>query len=168
MQKIYTKLPEIRLVGISTRTSNAAEMDKATAKIGLTMQRFFTEDIQGKILNIKSPERIFAVYTAYESDASGAYTYFIGKEVSSFESLATPLETLIIPEQDYVRFTNDPGPMPAVCIQMWQTIWQLSPADLGGQRAYVADFEVYDARSQDPKSTVLDIYIGLHRSKNSV
>ena len=46
MQKIYTKLPEIRLAGISARTSNAAEMDKATAKIGLTMQRFFTEDIQ--------------------------------------------------------------------------------------------------------------------------
>lgn len=32
---------------------------------------------------------------------------------------------------------------------------------LGGQRAYKADFEVYDQRAADPNSAVLDIYIGL-------
>ncbi len=34
-------------------------------------------------------------------------------------------------------------------------------ASLGGVRAYIADFEVYDHRSIDPQNTVLDIYIGV-------
>ena len=35
--------------------------------------------------------------------------------------------------------------MPAVCINMWQNIWKMNAADLGGARSYIPDFEVYDA-----------------------
>lgn len=161
MKKSTLNFEELRLVGISVRTSNAAEMHPTTAKIAPTMQRFFTEEIQSKMLNTKKPERVFAVYTHYESDASGAYTYFIGREVVSFDGVDTLLDTLSIPQQNYVTFTNEPGPMPAVCIDMWQHIWQMPPADLGGKRAYVADFEIYDERSHDPQHAVLDICIGL-------
>jgi len=44
---------------------------------------------------------------------------------------------------------------------MWQNIWKMNVADLGGIRAYIADFEVYDERSQNPEQAVLDIYIGI-------
>lgn len=60
-----------------------------------------------------------------------------------------------------MKFTSNPGKMPAVCIDMWQNIWKMNEAGLGGKRAYIADFEVYDQRSQNPKQTVLDIYIGV-------
>ena len=53
--------------------------------------------------------------------------------------------------------------MPAVCIDMWQNIWKMNAADLGGQRAYIADFEVYYERSQNPEQAVLDIYIGIQK-----
>ena len=54
--------------------------------------------------------------------------------------------------------------MPDVCIALWQKIWSMKPEILGGTRAYQTDFELYDARAQDPKNTVLDIYVGIQHS----
>jgi predicted transcriptional regulator YdeE len=51
--------------------------------------------------------------------------------------------------------------MPEVCIDMWQNIWKMKSGELGGKRAYLADFEVYDKRALDPSKTVLDIYVGV-------
>jgi predicted transcriptional regulator YdeE len=71
------------------------------------------------------------------------------------------LEALTLPGQTYMKFTSNPGKMPHVVIQMWQKIWTMSPSEMGGQRAYRADFEVYDERSQDPNHASLDLYIGI-------
>ena len=43
MHKVIIQLPEIKLIGITARTSNAAEMNDDTAKIGITMQHFFRQ-----------------------------------------------------------------------------------------------------------------------------
>lgn len=161
MQKTMTQLPELKLVGITARTSNAREMNPNTAKIGATMQKFFSSGIQEKIFGRKNPGRIFAVYTNYESDKQGEYTYFLGEEVIEFEVTNQGFETITIPAQNYAKFTNQPGPMPAVCINMWQNIWIMNDSDLGGQRGYVADFEIYDERSHDLNNATLDIYIGI-------
>ena len=53
--------------------------------------------------------------------------------------------------------------MPTVCIDMWQNIWKMNMSDLGGKRAYIADFEVNDERSSDHKNVTLDIYIGIRK-----
>ncbi len=45
MNKVITQLSEIKLVGITARTSNAAEMNADTAKIGTTMQQFFASKL---------------------------------------------------------------------------------------------------------------------------
>jgi predicted transcriptional regulator YdeE len=158
------QLEEIKLVGLSTRTSNALEMNPETAQIGRIMTEFFTSGVQEEIQMRKNPGTIFAIYTNYESDANGEYTYFLGQEVSNFDNIPNNLETLTIPKQSYVKFTSEPGPMPNVCINMWQDIWKMTPVELGGKRAYIADFEIYDARSSDPMNTVLDIYIGIEKS----
>lgn len=40
--------------------------------------------------------------------------------------------------------------------------------ELGGKRAYIADFEVYDERSHDPENAIMDVYIGVkNRHKES-
>lgn len=163
MNKMITELSEIKLVGITAVTSNAAEMNPETAKIEAMMQRFFAENLQEKITNKKTPGKIFAVYTNYESDASGEYTYFLGEEVTSFDKKSEEFETLIIPVQTYAKFTSNPGQMPKVVIDMWQNIWKMGVPDLGGNRAYIADFEVYDERSRDPSNAILDIYIGIKK-----
>lgn len=161
MNKNIEQLTEIKLIGITIRTSNHNEMNPSTAKIGPTMQKFYLENLPAKIPHRKNPGKIFAVYTNYESDEHGAYTYFLGEEVTSFENIEGQFETLTIPAQTYVKFTSMPGPIPAVVIDMWQKIWKMNTTDFNGQRTYIADFEIYDERSQDSNYAILDIYLGI-------
>lgn len=161
MQKTITTLPEIKLVGITARTSLVSEMNLATAKISSTVQKYFYGNYPEKIQYRKKPATTYCVYTNYESDFKGEYTYFIGEEVDSFGDLPEGFETLVIPEQRYSKFTTESGAMPAVCISAWQKIWIMNPTELGGARAYIADFEVYDERALDHQNTVLDVFVGL-------
>ena len=159
MNKTITALPAIKLVGITARTSNSREMNPETSKIGATMQKFFTGGMQAQIFERKNPGRVFAVYTNYESDEHGEYTYFLGEEVDGFKNIQQEFESLTIPAGTYVKFTSTPGKMPAVCIDMWQNIWKMNAAGLGGKRAYIADFEVYDERSKNPEQALSLIHI---------
>lgn len=165
MQKIMTAAAEIKLVGITTRTNNKKifESDPSTNIIAATVQKYFHGGLAEKIMARKKPGTTFCVFTNYESDFNGDYTYFIGEEVTSFEGVSEGFETLTIPAQNYAKFTNQPGPMPGVCIDMWKGIWAMNPSDLGGDRAYIADFEVYDERSVDHNNVTLDIYIGIKK-----
>lgn len=85
----------------------------------------------------------------------------IGEEVTEVGSLSEGLKAFTIPAQTYAQFTTDAGPMPQVVIAAWQEIWQMRDTDLGGKRAYQADFELYDERARDPQKTVVDLYIGV-------
>jgi predicted transcriptional regulator YdeE len=161
MKKDIIIRPQMTLLGISARTSNAREMNPDTALIGKTWQAFFKDNQQDAILHRKQPGKLVAVYTDYESDEHGDYTYFLGEEVTHIATISTGFEALTIPEQTYAKFTSASGKMPTVCIELWQTIWTMQPSDFGGKRNYLADFEIYDERSQDPNQTILDIYIGL-------
>lgn len=154
-------LPEIKLVGITSRTNNASELNTETAQIETTMHNFFSKRLQDKIQNRKNPGTVFAIYTNYENDMNGDYTYFLGEEVLIFSKIEKDFETLTIPPQTYAKFTSNPDQMPKVVIDMWQKIWKMNHIDLGGERAYTADFEIYDERSKDFNKTIVDIYIGI-------
>ncbi|OGV52200.1 MAG: transcriptional regulator [Legionellales bacterium RIFCSPHIGHO2_12_FULL_42_9] len=164
-KKTMAMLTELKLVGITTRTNNTQifETDPSTNKIAATVQKYFHNGLAEKIHDRKNPGTTFCVYTNYASDVNGDYTYFIGEEVISFDNIDKEFETLTIPVQNYAKFTNQPGPMPTVCIDMWQNIWKMNASDLGGERAYIADFEVYDERSSDHNNVTLDIYIGIRK-----
>ena len=161
MQKELVNEPEIKLVGLTARTNNKNEMNPQTSKIGKLVEVFQAENLASKISNRKNPGVSFAVYTEYESNEHGDYTYFIGEEVSSFENNLSELQQLTIPAGKYQKFTTPKGKMPEVVINAWQQIWQMSANDLGGERSYIADFEVYDQRAVDPENTSVDIYIGI-------
>lgn len=161
MQKIVTALPEIKLLGILCRTNNTAEMNISSAKIAPTIQKYFRQAVGEEIPNRKNPGTTYYVYTDYESDFTGDYTYFIGEEVKFVGDSMEGFSSIIIPAQNYAKFTSKPGIMPEVCIDMWQNIWKMKSGELGGKRAYLADFEVYDKRALDPSKTVLDIYVGV-------
>lgn len=154
-------LPSIKLMGLTVRTNNASEMDPKTAKIAPTVTTYFSEKWAERIPHRVAPFTTYSAYTQYESDMMGDYTYFIGEAVSSFDEVPEGFSTFEIPAQTYEVFTDGPGAMPNVCIQMWKHIWELSLGDLKNKRSYVADFEIYDERAQDPNNTSLDIYIGV-------
>lgn len=161
MKKENTTLPVMKLIGITARTSNAGEFNPETAKIGATIQKYITEALYNKIPNRKTPGRTYCIYTEYETDHTGAYTYFVGEEVEVDSEVPEGFSTITIPAQSYARFTTESGQMPAVCINAWMDIWKMTSEDLGSDRAFKADFEVYDERALDPANTVLDIYIGI-------
>lgn len=165
-QDIFQRDP-ILLVGIQVRTNNAQEFKKLDGKIFPLVQKYFHHNLAEKIPHRKKPGTTFCAYTDYESDYQGDYTYFIGEEVSSFETpFPEGFEKLVIPQQVYAKFTTGPAPMPEVLEDAWQTIWDMPSEKLGGTRRYHTDFEIYDERAADHQNIVMDIYIGLEEVKS--
>jgi predicted transcriptional regulator YdeE len=162
MQAILISKPQIKLVGVSVKTSYKQELDKMESAIFPCVKRYFHEKLADKILHRIKPGTTFCVYTDYESDYKGSYTYFIGEEVLLFDDqLSTEFQTLLIPMQQYAKFTTAPAPMPDVIVNAWNYIWKMSASELGGERQYNVDFEIYDERATDRQNIVLDIYVGI-------
>lgn len=161
MKKQLTTQPEIKLIGLTARTNNQNEMNPSTAKIGGLVGQFFGGNMAAKIANRAKPGVTLSVYTNYDSNELGDYTYFIGEEVNSFDEVPAGFETLTIPASKYQKFTTEAGKMPDVVIDAWMKIWKMSSEDLGGSRTYVADFEIYDQRAADPMNASLDVFIGI-------
>ena len=162
MKKEIVTLSEIKLIGISARTNNNNEMNPATSKIGQVIGQYFHQSSINSIPNLADPEISYSVYTKYENGHHGDYTYFFGQQVGSFDSVPAGYETLTIAPQVYTKFTTNKAAMPGVVIEAWQQIWQMTPKDFGGERRYVADFEIYDQRTKDPSQAIVDIYVGIN------
>jgi predicted transcriptional regulator YdeE len=151
---------EFSIVGIEVRTSNALEM-KGEGRIGKQWQKFFQDGVQQKIAN-RIDSNIYAVYTDYASDRNGDYSFVIGLKVNADATVPSGMVLKKIPAGDYALIGSEKGPVEKVVPAAWQQIWTLEDkSQLGGQRAYKADFEVYDSRAKDPKSSQVDIYVGL-------
>ena len=69
------------VVGIGDRTSNAKEMTEQGV-IPKQWERLMKKDLVNKIPD-KADSSIIAVYTDYESDKDGEYTYLLGAKVTS-------------------------------------------------------------------------------------
>jgi len=162
MEQAVAVKEEIKLVGTSVRTSYTIEQAMEKGRIYPCVMGYFQTSLFDKIPNRKAPGTTYCVYTDYESDYTGAYTYFIGEEVTAFdEEMDSELKTMIIPQQSYAKFTTKPLPMPEVVVESWKKIWAMSSSDLGAKRRYDADFELYDERAADHDNIVLDLYVGV-------
>ena len=162
MKKEKITLDRITLVGITARTNNKNEMNPETAKIGPLVGTYWGKQIANQLKERVKPGITYSVYTEYESDEHGDYTYFIGEEVKPLDNQdLSHLKSLVIPANAYQRFTTEPGKMPEVVINAWQSIWKMTNEDFGGKRKYLADFEIYDKRAQEPNNAIVDIYIGI-------
>lgn len=71
------------VIGITGRTNNAQEMS-GNVKIGGVWQMFLQPSVVAKIPN-KIGVDLIAVYTDYETDHTGHYTYLLGFPTSSAE-----------------------------------------------------------------------------------
>ncbi len=162
MQEQRIQLPEITLVGLTDRTNNKSEMNPKTSKIATLADLYWGTQVANEIQHRSKPGITYAVYTDYESDEHGDYTYFIGEAVDSLQGQdLEKLKAITIPISSYKMFTTEPGKMPGVVISAWQEIWAMKENDFGGKRKYIADFEVYDERATDPNNMIIDIYIGV-------
>jgi predicted transcriptional regulator YdeE len=151
--------PAFTVVGIAARTTNAKEMS-GKGVIGQQWDRFMKEGLLNKISNKVDPN-ILAVYTDYESDANGAYTFLIGAKVSSADVVPPGMVAKKVSAGRYAVFTSERGFVGKVVPEAWRHIWAVPKSAPGGSRVYQADFEVYHQRASDPQNAQVDIYVGI-------
>src|SRR5580704_10918765 len=152
--------PGFSVIGIQVRTSNAKEFTGG-GTIAKQWDRFFREGIASKIPN-KVDSTIYAIYTNYASDHNGEYDFIIGMKVSSVSDVPQGTVAMQVPSGRFAVITSAKGPVAQVVPQAWQRVYSLDDnKQLGGARAYKADFELYDQRSQNPQDSQVDLYVGL-------
>jgi len=157
MNKQIVERDAFTVIGIEVRTNNS----EAATVIPRQWDRFFKEGVPGKIPN-RADANLVAVYSGYASDYHGDFDYLIGARVKDGSTATEGMVVKVVPKARYAVLTTDQGPVGKVVSEAWQKIWQLEDSGgLGGQRAYKADFELYDQRSRDPKNSQVDIYIGI-------
>lgn len=148
------------VVGIEARTDNAREM-AGGGIISKQWGRFMGENLLAQIPN-RIDDAILAVYSDYESDKDGEYSFLIGARVKS-TAAGVPVGMMArkVPAGRYAVFTSERGPVEKIVVETWQKIWSATKTELGGERAYSADFEVYDERARDPNNAQVDIYVAV-------
>jgi len=146
--------PAAQVVGIAQRTSNPSEM-AGTGIIGKQWERFVRENLVTQIPD-RADSAVVAVYTDYASDKDAEYTFLIGARVKSVAVVPQGMVAKTIPAGKYATFISERGPVERVVVETWQRIWGIAL-----DRAYRADYEVYDERAADPGSAQVAIYVGI-------
>ncbi|HEY1256581.1 MAG TPA: GyrI-like domain-containing protein [Terracidiphilus sp.] len=147
------------VAGYQVRTNNANEMS-GHGEIGMLWQRFFQQNLGSQIPD-RSDARLIVVYSDYASDEKGDYSYLLGAPVSSVDHLPVGMAFKKIVPGSYAILTTEQGPLVEVLQAEWKKIWTMQPAQLGGKRAFLTDYEVYDARSANPRQAQVEIHVGL-------
>jgi predicted transcriptional regulator YdeE len=147
------------VAGYMVRTNNASEA-AGNGKIGELWQRFMQQDLGAKIPDRTDPALI-VVYSDYASDEKGDYDYLLGAHVFSIGKLPEGMTYKQVKPGNYACIETETGQMPDVLQAAWKRIGQMSREEMGGQRAFVTDYEVYDGRSADPKHARVPICVGL-------
>ncbi len=149
------------VVGISVRTSNAQEMG-GTGEIAQLWKRFRDEEVLVRIVN-RADARVVAVYSDYESDRNGMYTYTLGAKVTSTKDVPPGMVVQKIEAGNYAMFTSQGQAVSQIIVGLWKRVWSLEDAhEL--HRAYKTDFDVYyEGLAKSPTSAHVDIYVGLSK-----
>src|ERR1051325_5345592 len=150
---------EVDVLENAARTSNAHEMT-ADGVIGKQWARMMQDGVYAKIPN-KADQSIVAVYSDYASDHNGEYTYLLGARVTSDGDVPAGMVAKKIPGGRFAVFTSEKGPAPTVVPETGMKINSLPQSATGGDRAYQADYEVYDERARDPQNLQVDVYVGI-------
>ena len=151
--------PGFLFIGIVARTTNAKEMS-GEGVIADQWERVMAGGIIEQIPN-RADASVIAIYTDYESDAKGEYTFLIGAKVTSIDSIPEGMVAKDIPAARYAIFTSEKGPVWKVVPEVWQKIWSTPASEMGGERAFLADFEIYDERASDPQNAVVVVWVGI-------
>ncbi len=145
------------VIGISCRTNNMNEASDRGC-IGHQWEHLMSESLLRKIPN-RADDDIVAVYLDYASDKDGDYTYILGSKVKPGTLAPLGMVKASVKAGRFAVFTSDKGPVQQVVAATWKRIWALPKSQLGGDRLYKSDFEVYDERAADPANSQIDIFI---------
>ncbi len=143
-------IKEFSIIGIAVRTTN--QNGQSQKDIFELWNRFMEQGLIAQIPNKMSSE-IYCMYTEYEGDFTGAYTTILGCNVASLDIIPEGFVGKKISETAYKRYKAI-GVLPDCVGKVWGEIWQS-----GIDRKYIADFDMYGAKSQNPQNAEVDIYV---------
>ena len=146
------------VIGISTRTTNAAEAT-GNGEIPKQWQRLFTDGILDRIPD-RADESITAVYTDFANGANGEYTYILGAKVKSGTKAPVGMVAVTVPAGKYLEFVTEKGPGAQVVSATWMQIYGYFQDPAHPQRSFKTDFETYEPPS-DPNAVQGHIFIGV-------
>ncbi|QSF47346.1 GyrI-like domain-containing protein [Paenibacillus tianjinensis] len=159
MSTYITQEQKLTLTGVTVRTTNADEAGTA-GRLPKLWETYFQSKLS-TLTGIRNPHYIYALYTDYESDATGSYTTLIGHEINDERARDdNNFEVVFIPESKYLVFKTRKGPVYEVVAEAWQEIWDYFK-ESAEVRTYTGDFELYDTRNYDPANTEIEIYIAI-------
>jgi predicted transcriptional regulator YdeE len=147
------KIPGKIVMGVQRRTSNAD--GRSIKDIPACWQDFLSLKMASKIPYRAKTQAMFAVYSDYERDWTGEYSYLIGSEVTRADRIPDGLAVVRIPAQTYAIFTAT-GQMPDAILGVWVSVWGTKLP-----RTYTFDFEQYDARFTRPDKKEADVYVAV-------
>ena len=153
MRFTTTDLKEFDVIGITVRTIN--QHGRSKKDISELWQKFFRDDIIEQIPNKESND-IYCIYTDYETDFNGPYTTLLGCKVSRLEYIPQGLIGKTIPESKFQLYKST-GKVPDCVLATWRLIWQ---SDI--DRKYLADFDVYTNKLQDPDNAEVKTYVSVN------
>jgi predicted transcriptional regulator YdeE len=149
------KLPARTVVGIARRTRNA----EAQESIPGCWQEFLSKNATAKIPHRATPPVMYAVYSDYESDWTGMYSYLLGCGVTRADTVPAGMECRHIPPQTYAVFRAK-GRMPDEIVGVWANVWA---SEL--PRTYTYDFELYDKRFTRPFAKEAEVWVAVDPAK---
>lgn len=161
MSVTVKELPKgIACRGISICTTNQAELNPETAKIGDLWQTFFNS----YFAKLSKDSGIYGIYHNYQSDADGGFevTASWKHDDNNLELENESLESVTIPAGKYLVFSEQ-GTFPDAVITAWQSIWAyFNDNSCAHTRLYNVDFEHYVNES------LVQVYIGIEYISSSV
>lgn len=149
----------LTVIGLETRTSNAEEA-AGNGNIAKLWGRLQSDPFLSQIPN-RADSHILAVYSNYESDKDGPYTYLLGAKVSSVKQVPPGMVARTIVPGTYAMFTAEGGSPAELTVSLWKRIWSLEKPDQL-HRAYKTDYEVHYTVPDNSANTHVDVYIGIN------
>ena len=146
------------VIGVSVRTDNRKEAG-GNGEIPKMWASAMQDGTFDRIPN-RADGNILAVYTDYASDQNGEYTYVLGARVTSTDKVPDGFVAVTVPAGKYAMVQTDKGALPDVMPRVWQRIYAMSTKELGGERAFKTDYEVYPA-GFDWQNAQIDLHLGL-------
>ena len=109
------------------------------------------ENIPNKIDN-----SIYSIYTEYEKDHTRPYTTLLGCRVENLDLIPNGMIGKTFDQATYDKIVAKGNLMQGIVYNEWVKIWN---SDL--DRTFVADFEVYGEKAQDPTNAEVEIFVGV-------
>lgn len=142
-----------KIIGISIQTTN--ENNQASKDIAALWGRFMEENLLTKIPN-KACSDIYSLYTSYEGDHTQPYTTILGCRVENLDEIPVGMIGKSIVGGKYFKTSTKGDLMQGLIVKQWEKIFGM---DL--DRTYVADFEIYGKKAQNPSAAEVDVFVGI-------